>query len=337
MLALTLSALGLCPAARLIESHGLAPAPRGIGALEAVLRVQPGWRSLAPDERKGLHPLLVPLAASEVDGEVAGVLMLPGVMREDPIRFVPVATVAAAMRPLGETCVAAAKRLLVELDMADAPCAATAIDAAAAEGVEYSRGEASVPLGGKAGGAKPASLAAYCILKVGPFADLYERLAMQHLERGDDASALVTCERAQRAFEEWGLPFAVHASLHAKLGRATEARDVARMALSKPLWSLGAHGSAEGLAALAATAEYEPPRPSREWYGAVRHLDAGGGIRSRASEMGLPAQTLKESDFVQALPFLAPDRFSWDSVREELAASYECEGRPEVARWIGTE
>lgn len=322
----------LSPAARMIESHGLALAPRGLDALEAVLRALPGSTPLAPDARQGLHPLMVPLATSAAG--VSGVLMLPGVLREDPIRFVPVATVGpSGLRPLGESCAAACKRLLVDLDVSDAPCAGAAIEAAAAEGVQYARGEALAPLGGRAG-AKPASPAAYCILKVGPFADLYEELAQQHLARGDEASALVTCERAQRAYEEWGLPFAAHASLHARLARGTEARDISRMALSKPLWSLGAYAAEAPLADLAAAALYEPPRPSREWYGAVRHLDAGGGIRSRASEMGLPAQTLKESDFVQALPFLAPGRFSWDAVREELAASFEGEGRPEIARWI---
>ncbi|KAG8462187.1 hypothetical protein KFE25_011637 [Diacronema lutheri] len=331
----------LCPAARLIESRGVAPAPRGLGALEAVLRLQPGMRALEPDARQGLHPLMVPLAASERDGEVSGVLLLPGAVRADPSRFVPVATVGSAggapgtaLRPLGETCAAAAKRIVVEMDVADAPATDAAVAAAAAEGVAYARGEASAPLGGRAGAAPP-SLAAFCILNVGPFADLYESLAAQHFARGDTASALVTCERAQRAFDDWGLPFAVHASLHAQLGRDAEARDVARVALSKPLWSLGAFGAPECLARLAELAQYEPPRPSREWYGAVRHIDGGGGsIRARASEMGLPAQSLKESDFVQALPLVAPAQFSWDAVRQELAATFEGEGRPEIARWI---
>ncbi|KAJ1634224.1 hypothetical protein T492DRAFT_974769 [Pavlovales sp. CCMP2436] len=330
IVAATLAFFALCPASRLIESRGVAPAPPGLGALAATLRLQPGARALQPDERLGLHPLMVPLSAS-AEGEISGVLLVPGATRNELARFAPVVTAGQGLRVLGETVTQAARRLLAEGDVSGAEGVEAAIEAAAADGVLYRRGEATVPAG-KAGA--QAGLAAYLLPKVGPFLDLYERLAQQHLERGDGESALITCERAQNAFAELGLPFAVHAGIHRMLGREDEARDISRVALTKPLWSLGAYGKPEQLAALAAMAGYEPPRPSREWYSAVLALDVGGDVRSRATELGLPSQGLKESDFILALPFLAPDTYSWDAVREELAATLEAEGRPEVARWI---
>jgi hypothetical protein len=310
------------PASRLIESRGI-PAPRGLEALTAVLKLV-DRRPIAPDDAtRGLHPLMVPLSLDKA-GAVSGVLLLPGAQPADPLRFVPVATVPStngALRPLGETCGTLTRRLLAELDRGSDPAAPAAIEAAAAAGVIYSAGEAKL--------ANP--FARYLLPTVGPFLDIYEQLAEGHLARGDDASALITCERAERAYDEWGLPFAAHARMHEGLSRAAEARDGARVALSKPFWSLGAH--AADLASLVALAGYDAPRVSREWFGAVRHIDRGE-MRHRAQEMGLPAPALSESDFVAALPFLAPAEHSWDSVRDELADTFDAEGRPELARWI---
>jgi hypothetical protein len=329
-----LAARALCPAAKLIESHGFVPAPRGIASLSAVLQLQPGFRALEPTESQGLHPLLVPLAVASASDAVSGVLLLPGAKLEDPYRFAPVCTVGpsrAALRPLGENCQSVTRRMLAELDIAGEACIDEAIAAAAADAIDYKRGDATVPLG-KAG--MQAGLAAYLLPKVGPFLDIYERLASQHMRRGDEASALVTCERAQRAFEEWGLPFAFHSAMQRSLKRDAEARDLARTALSKPLHSLGPYASGERLAQLAETAGYGEPTASRQWYGGVRHADLGGELRYRAQSIGLSAPLLAESDFILSLPFLKPDEHSWDSVRAELAAVYEAEGRPELTRWI---
>ena len=323
----------LCPAAKHIEAKGIVAPPRGLNALAGVLSLQPGFQELGPDERKGVHPLMVPLALAPKTGEVSGVLAVPGAVDVDPVRFVPVTTVGRALRPLGENCVSAAKRALIELDLSGAESADAAIAAAAADGIVYQRGEASVPLG-KAGAA--AGLAAYILPKVGPFADIYERLAKMHLDKGSEASALVTCERAQRAFSEWGSPYAFHAHVQKKFGRADEARDIARLALSKPLWSLGQFAAPETLVALTEMAKYGAPEPSREWYASVMHLEQGAEPyrMPNGASMGFQRPSLKESEFVMALPFLDPDVHSWDSICEELAACFESEGRKDLAQLV---
>ena len=59
----------------------------------------------------------------------------------------------------------------------------------------------------------------------------------QGQDSGSEEAALITCERNQRCFEQWGRPFAFHARLLRSLDRSEEARDVARHALSLPLWT----------------------------------------------------------------------------------------------------
>ncbi|CAI7840764.1 unnamed protein product, partial [Closterium sp. NIES-54] len=86
----------------------------------------------------------------------------------------------------------------------------------------------------------PSPLHEWC-WQVGMFPDVLERLALRHLEQGDQVSALVAGEfYARKHFPGFAHPFTFNAQLLLRVGRPTEARDAARIALKSPWWTLGA-------------------------------------------------------------------------------------------------
>jgi hypothetical protein len=83
-------------------------------------------------------------------------------------------------------------------------------------------------------------LEVYCALRIAAFPSTYRALAASHKSKGDVASALVTCEKAASVFEAYGESHAFQAQmLQREPGYELEARDAARSALSKPLWTMG--------------------------------------------------------------------------------------------------
>uniref|UniRef100_A0A1D1ZDN1 Putative beta-1,3-galactosyltransferase 14 n=1 Tax=Anthurium amnicola TaxID=1678845 RepID=A0A1D1ZDN1_9ARAE len=80
----------------------------------------------------------------------------------------------------------------------------------------------------------------YILKKVGLFPDIIERKAIQHFEKEDHVSALITGEfYAKNHFPGFGRPFAFNAEVLLKVGRNLEAKDAARGALKSPWWTLG--------------------------------------------------------------------------------------------------
>ncbi|EOX98303.1 Cyclin delta-3 isoform 3 [Theobroma cacao] len=85
------------------------------------------------------------------------------------------------------------------------------------------------------------SLDVYILKKVGLFPDVLEHKVMRHFEEGDQVSALVTGEfyTKKELFPGFGRPFVFNAEVLLKVGRTSEAKDSARVALKSPWWTLG--------------------------------------------------------------------------------------------------
>lgn len=80
----------------------------------------------------------------------------------------------------------------------------------------------------------------YVLLRVGPFPDLYETMALGHKGRGDESSSLIAAEASNGKFVGFASTFAFYARLLSSFGaRDDEARDAARMCLRLPLPSIG--------------------------------------------------------------------------------------------------
>lgn len=80
----------------------------------------------------------------------------------------------------------------------------------------------------------------FVLLRVGPFPDLYETMANQHLSRGDEESSLIAAEASNGKFGGFGSTFAFYAKLLNSLpNRDEESRDAARVCVRIPLPSMG--------------------------------------------------------------------------------------------------
>ena len=80
----------------------------------------------------------------------------------------------------------------------------------------------------------------YILLRVGPFPDLYERMAAQHAARGDEQSALIAAEANNSKFTGFASTFKHQAKLLSSFSkRDEESRDAARMCLRLPVASIG--------------------------------------------------------------------------------------------------
>lgn len=211
------------------------------GALPLLPLLEAQGRKLCdPAERRGLHPLVVPLAsASPAEGAAAGddgligVLLWPSAAGE--------LTVVRAWRQgplrLGLTACGSpaqfARRAAVEAEAAqqEEVMVAGSRAAIAAGGAAYTPGEHA---------ASKLSLAQYLLLKVGPFPDVWAALVRERLAKADETSALVAAERAAATNPAWGAPLYAHALALGELGRLEERRDMSLSALECPFWTLGA-------------------------------------------------------------------------------------------------
>lgn len=282
-----------------------------------------------PDQRHGLHPLLIPLARNSHTGEVTGLLRWPcadmGAGKDLPMPLPVVQT-----QPAGLTLLAPSARLFVLREAAsrDALCDP---DADRFLGICNSTAEGPVLRKGSAAASR-LGLHRYVLAKLGPFPDLYETLAALHAQRGDQQAALVASERCISLFGAWGRSMWFSARLLAKLGRAAEAREAARAALEAPLWTLCAD-----IGTVATAAGYDPAQV-KELRTMARMLrrDAsrrGAQQAGEAEEALVEAQLLMDRVCSQRHP---RERCDWEAVRGAVAEHFDAAGLSKVADLVRT-
>ena len=164
---------------------------------------------------------------------------------------------------------------------------------------------------------------AFLTRRVARFVDADEALIERHLERGDETSALVTAEWcADGPYGGWSRPHAVNAATLARCGRATEARDQARVALSvAPWWTMGEDGTM--MAEMQRLSGYA----GRSAADVRRTLEGGDAVGGDASG-GEPAPTKEEMALKRAMDAMdavawGRDGEDWASVRERVAEALD--------------
>jgi hypothetical protein len=271
---------------------GLAPPAR----LDALLLHLAGGSLpiVSPEEGAGLHPLVVPLARE--GDEAIGLLVRPG-DHALPVVRARGHQLALIARSTDEWL----RRELAHRDVAGEGGGLLA----AANRVEtlYTPGEVAL---------SRLPLNAWLLLKCGVNHAFFEELAELHLEKGDEAAALITAERSCGLVEGWARPHAFLALLLARLGKLEMARDAARSALLEPAWSLGT-----AFAPVARLAGWHDPITSRSyrWFcddPAIPPLD-------RAARL-LEAVAVEEGE--------------WDAIRPTLALWYDAGGAPVMTRLV---
>lgn len=280
--------------------------PEELGGLVGLL-VSRGEEVFTPGSDASLHPLLVPLTRSTVDGEITGLLRWPGKTEQLPVvRTNGTQLDLLALRTdqyvhreaiLADTNDAADKGDLATL--AEQTCKAWDPEAAANA---------------------PGGLDGLLLTRVGPFASSYERLALKHLASGSEQAALIACERSSQLLVAWGNPMGFHARMLQSLGREEEARDVARAALSLPLWTL----SPMPLDEVIRLAQSTP-----EELASTKRLKADGKLtaeelrKNNGYDKRTPQEVAKErASFLLDLVIAQPEAYSYAACRQELAQLY---------------
>lgn len=287
----------------------------GVGPLARLLRLQ-GHMPVEPTHRSGLHPLVVPLARA-ASGETFGLLRWPLPEAESVVNVVvqpPAAAGASSpslsLRPCG-TVAQFARRAAVEVDASGSPDSASSASSAeileaaadvvtATGGRPYEPGELS---------ASRLKTVQFLLLRVGPFADIWDTVARSQLAKGDETAALVAAERASALNPGWGCCLYLQSQLMTSLKRHDEARDLALGALELPWWTLGA--PLQEVLAAAQLSHIEDLR------GLVRSME--DKVRE---QQNAPPRTPSELALLRALDALDDTVRSggtWDAVRHTVA------------------
>ncbi|CAI5965764.1 unnamed protein product [Closterium sp. NIES-64] len=344
-----MAAIATDHAAFLRDVAAIDPPPL-LSALIRVLQAQ-GEQPVSPPDRRGMVPLAVPLTRNPATGTVTALLRWPtappgrrlrlgctigvsamwlkGLITPSPYTHPMSAAMFFPLPPAPPQPIYThppqadeyIQRALVEEDVGGREGSAEGDsgrvgEAAGEEGRRlYSRGDFAA--------AKAKSLDAYLTTKVGMFPDVLERLALRHLEQGDQVSALVAGEfYARKHFPGFAHPFTFNAQLLLRVGRPTEARDAARIALKSPWWTLGA--SYQEVAELAGYGD------SQLEYALERLTEEG---RKEDVNKG-KAEAQVALDQAAFLLDVAAAEGTWDETREQLAGLYREAGLEEMASFV---
>lgn len=201
------------------------------------------YEIIEPTERKGLIPLVIPIAKKRM-AEYPVLCFMRWPTQKQGIDLQIAQTNAIGVQLIALNTENYCKRIVAELDFYGDANASKAIEIINKDGIVYTEGECLAIL--KSGKFPTISdkdlrlaLDRYLLTVVGQFPDCYERLADNFASNENEISALVTCERAVNLFYGWGHPVRFHAEiLNRMVGRETEARDAARSAMGLPVWTI---------------------------------------------------------------------------------------------------
>ncbi|KDO59760.1 hypothetical protein CISIN_1g019515mg [Citrus sinensis] len=214
-----------------IRDIAVANPPEHLDELLKVLRTR-GDTIVSPGSRQGIIPLAIPLSENS-SGAVTALLRWPTAPSGMEMPVVEVRKHGVWL--LGKNVDQYIHRLLVEEDAHHLEENNSELyDASSEAGKKlYQRGDFAE--------SNITNLDSYLLSKVGLFPDVLEHKVTQHFEQGDHVSALVTGEfyAKKDLFPGFGRPFVFNAEIMLKVGRISEAKDSARVALKSPWWTLG--------------------------------------------------------------------------------------------------
>lgn len=275
-----------------------------------------------PSERAGLHPLVIPLSRNPRTGGLTGLLRWPKPdVGAGPKMTLPVVTTKPGAKNLVLLAPTAELFVLRQAATRDALG-----DQEAHAFLDVARLEPPPLYEAGAVGAARIGLQRWLLAKAGPFPDLYEQFARMHLERGDADAALVTADRACAVFGGWGRSLWFASRLYARLGRAQEAREGARLAMECPLWTLDC-------------SPYEVARAAGYQDLAVKNLQTmlrALNESEKASQSLAPEEKALYRGQIVMDHVCVRDDIGWDDIISELAQAY-AEGDAElrgVARFV---
>eukprot|EP00958_Prasinococcus_capsulatus_P025116 scaffold4120_cov400-Prasinococcus_capsulatus_cf.AAC.10 len=213
-----------------LEEVAVTGVPVELGALVNVLQSQ-GETLVSAQDRSGLMPLLIPLSKDEATGHVTALLREPRRKQEGSALAV-VRSSAHGLTLLAKDARSYLCRALVEEELAGGSALSSMVQEEGLADVYETGDVTNSPYASRP--------EVYLTTKVGAFPDVMEGLAAGHVAKGDETSALTTCEWYMRKhFPEWGRSYYFNSVILTHYNRLEEARDMARFALRCPWYTLG--------------------------------------------------------------------------------------------------
>ena len=290
-------------------------APAELPAALRVLEAR-GYELEAPNARKGLHPLVVPLAKRASDGHVIGLMIMDEQGGETPVVGV---TDGAYLTLLAKNASQYVHWAIVEEEASTDEQSTVVAAAAGSVGVSlHNHGEFKTS-------GKPFDI--YVTTQVGKFPSCMEGLVQRHLDRGDDQSALITCDLYKATFGEWGAPHVFISDLYTRLGRVEEARDAARQALQTPWATIGSRDAIQRMIDAAG------------WSGKTVQeikdvLESRRGPSAAAFDGPKTDKQLAREESETLLDRVARGELESATVNQRLAECYMNAGKPALAKFI---
>jgi len=176
----------------------------------------------------------------------------------------------------------------------------------------------------------------YVLLRVGPFADLYQQMSKEHAAKGDEQSSLIAAETCNNKLSGFGSNYVNYAQLLSSLPhRKEEARDAARMSLRLPLATIGL--SMEDMKRVTVLADVAKDTDSvddallglGELFDKMREVEHG----DNPNEEKHPEQIAMD-DALYLLDRTLLDRKDYVSIRPKLARIYEGIGWHDIANFV---
>ena len=178
------------------------------------------------------------------------------------------------------------------------------------------------------------------MLRVGPFADIYESLALGHQAKGDESSSLISAEAANNKISGFASTFLFYARLLSSFpNREEEARDAARMCLRLPLPSIGLDEEEfKEVAVYGQIAEESDSMPEvmaklQSMYEKIREHEEEQANDPRQSQ-GKTAEQAAIDEASYLLDVVALTGGNWSEVRPKLAELYRSVGQDEMADFV---
>ncbi|KAH9695450.1 protein IN CHLOROPLAST ATPASE BIOGENESIS [Citrus sinensis] len=310
-----------------IRDIAVANPPEHLDELLKVLRTR-GDTIVSPGSRQGIIPLAIPLSENS-SGAVTALLRWPTAPSGMEMPVVEVRKHGVWL--LGKNVDQYIHRLLVEEDAHHLEENNSELyDASSEAGKKlYQRGDFAE--------SNITNLDSYLLSKVGLFPDVLEHKVTRHFEQGDHVSALVTGEfyAKKDLFPGFGRPFVFNAEIMLKVGRISEAKDSARVALKSPWWTLGFSAAVLPCVvtfalrdqAVASIAQWED-----EQIEYIKEKITEEGKQEDLKKGKAPAQiALDEAAFLLDLGSIEG---TWADSLERIAECYKEGGLDEIARFI---
>eukprot|EP00536_Pseudo-nitzschia_multiseries_P002289 jgi/Psemu1/235574/estExt_Genewise1.C_300137 len=178
----------------------------------------------------------------------------------------------------------------------------------------------------------------YVLLRVGPFPDIYNKLALGHAERGDESSSLIAAEASNGKISGFASTFLFYASLlNSFPNRSEETRDAARMCLRMPLSSIGLDAKdfrdvgIYGQLAEESDSDEEVFAKLQIMYEKMRDHE-NEDPRAGNSDMTPEQKAIDDANYLLDITSLTGS--NWSEIRPKLAEIYKSVGRDDMANFV---